>query len=129
MQPTLLAESGVAGVIGWSLVLIVLIFIAFVGVLRLRNWLKDDDAPVSIGFSLTDLRQLHRQGKMTDAEFEKARNLMVAHAKQMAERLPDPLAGSKTAGAARERRLGQRGPEADETTPDTGHDPQRPMGR
>src|SRR5689334_15694901 len=92
-----LAASGMAGVLGWSLVLLVLIFIAFFAVVRLRAWLKDDATPTSVGFSLTDLRQLHREGKMTDEEFEKARNLMVAHAKQMAEKLPHPLAGRKTA--------------------------------
>src|SRR5690349_4419021 len=92
-----LAETGVAGILGWSLVLIVLIFVAFFVVVRLRNWLRDDHTPDAVGFSLTDLRQLHRQGKMTDAEFEKARNLMVAHAKQMADKMPNPLAGSAAA--------------------------------
>jgi hypothetical protein len=102
--PTIpLADTGMAGAIGWSLVLIVLIIIAFFAVVRLRAWLKDDDdAPVSVGFSLTDLRHLHRQGKMTDEEFEKARNLMVASTKRMAENIPDPLAGSKLA-AERDR--------------------------
>ena len=104
-----LAQSGVGAIFGWSLVLIVLIFVAFFAVVRLRNWLREDQTPASIGFSLTDLRQLHREGKMTDAEFEKARNLMVAHAKRTAERLPDPLAGSK---AARDRR-GAAGAPAD----------------
>jgi hypothetical protein len=103
---TILADSNMAGVLGWSLVLIVFIFVAFIGVMRLRTWLKDDDTPVSVGFSLTDLRQLHRQGKMTDAEFEKARNLMVAHAKQMAEKLPHPLAGSKAAADRARREAG-----------------------
>src|SRR4051794_27697318 len=91
---SLLAETGVAGILGWSLVLIVLIFVAFFAVVRLRNWMKEDHASPSAGFSLTDLRQLHRSGKMTDAEFEKARNLMVANAKRMTEGLADPLAGS-----------------------------------
>src|SRR4051794_4777784 len=93
-----LADAGLAGVLGWSLVLIVLTVIAFFGVVRLRAWMKDDDdTPVSVGFSLTDLRHLHREGKMTDEEFDKARNLMVASTKRMAENIPDPLAGSRLA--------------------------------
>src|SRR4051812_36529611 len=99
-----LADSSIAGVFGWSLALIVLVGIAFFAIIRIRAWMRDDDMPASVGFSLTDLRQLHREGKMTDAEFEKARNLMVAHAKQMADKLHDPLAGSKSATAARQRR-------------------------
>ena len=104
LHPALFAASGMAGALGWSLVLIVLVVAAFFAVVRLRGWLRDDDTPPSAGFSLTDLRQLHRQGKMTDEEFEKARNLMVAHAKQMAEKLPDPLAGSNAAHQAQRKR-------------------------
>jgi hypothetical protein len=86
------AMAGVR-VIGWSLVLIVLILVAFFVVMRMRAWLQqDDDAPVGIGFSLSDLRQLHRAGKMTDEEYEKAREKIVGAAKAMAAKLPDPLA-------------------------------------
>ena len=96
----LLAQpSHVGGVIGWSLVLIVLIIAGAAGVLMLRRWLKEDDTPASagggIGFSLSDLRQLHREGKMTDEEFERAKSKMVSAGRAMAEKLPDPLAGRR----------------------------------
>jgi hypothetical protein len=83
--------------IGWSLVLIALIVVAFLVVMRLRTWLQSDDgdAAPSIGFTLGDLRRLHKEGKMTDEEFERARAKMMAGAKAMAEKLPDPLAGSR----------------------------------
>jgi hypothetical protein len=42
---------------------------------------------VGTGFTLGDLRQLHKAGKMTDAEFEKARSAVVAAAKRAAARV------------------------------------------
>ena len=82
--------------VGWSLVLIALIVVAFLAVMQLRKWLQsNDEGPPSIGFTLGDLRQLHKEGKMTDEEFERARAKMMAGAKAMAEKLPDPLAGSR----------------------------------
>jgi hypothetical protein len=86
--------SSIASVIGWSLVLIVLVLGAFVVVMRVKSWLTaDDDAgPAGAGFTLSDLRTLHRSGKMTDEEFERARAQMMAGAKAMADKLPDPLA-------------------------------------
>ena len=97
---SLLAQSfNVGSVIGWSLALIVLIIIGAAGVLMLRRWFKEDDSPTGggggIGFSLSDLRQLHREGKITDEELECARSKMVAAGKAMAEKLPDPLAGRR----------------------------------
>jgi hypothetical protein len=88
-------DSGMASVLGWSLVLIAMLVGAFFAIARLRAWLKKEDTPASVGFSLTDLRALHRAGKMTDEEFEKARNLMVAQTKRMTANLPHPLAASK----------------------------------
>ena len=96
--PILAQPSNVGGVIGWSLVLILLIIGGAAGVLYLRRWLKEEDVPSSagkIGFTLSDLRQLHREGMMTDEEFERARTKMVAAGKAMAEKLPDPLAGRR----------------------------------
>src|SRR5438552_9365120 len=80
---TLAQPNTMGGVIGWSLVLIVLLIGGTAAVLRLRRWMKEDDAPAGIGFTLSDLRQLHKQGKMTDAEYEKARGKMVEAGKAM----------------------------------------------
>ena len=96
IQPLILfplaQPSNIGGVIGWSLVLIVLLIIGAAGVLRLRRWMKEDDLPAGgIGFTLSDLRQLHKQGKMTDAEFEKAKEMMLGGARKLAESLPHPL--------------------------------------
>jgi hypothetical protein len=91
--PYPLAESGVGSVIVWSLVLIALLLAGYFAVMTLRSWLKSSDEPGGgIGFTLSDLRQLHRDGKMTDEEFERARARMVDAAREMAAKLPHPLA-------------------------------------
>ena len=61
-------------VIAWSLVLICLLMVGFFAISKLRHWMRDDDMPApGIGFTLSDLRQLHKQGQMTDEEFERAK--------------------------------------------------------
>jgi hypothetical protein len=94
-----LAQNGsesMLPVFGWSLVLIALLVGGFFGIARLRQWLKSDDADASPGpgggFTLSDLRQLHKQGKMTDAEFERLKGMILGNAKAMTARMPDPLA-------------------------------------
>ena len=94
----LLAQADAMGkALGWSLLLIVLVVAAFFAVVRLRQWLKEDQAvgEKPIGFTLSDLRRLHRDGKISDAEFERARSKMVDAGKAMAHQMPDPLAGSQ----------------------------------
>jgi len=103
-----IAQSGsgsILPVFGWSFVLIALLVGGFFAISKLRQWLKEDDAPVSgVGFTLSDLRQLHKQGQMTDAEFERAKAKIIGGAKAMAAKLPDPL--------ARDRRPPATGPPA-----------------
>src|SRR5262245_20342086 len=94
-MPTL-AQSELGRAIGWSLVIVALIVVAFFAVMYLRRWLQEEDVPSGgIGFTLSDLKQLHREGKMTDEEFQRAHSKMMAGAKAMTENLPDPLAGSR----------------------------------
>jgi hypothetical protein len=38
----------------------------------------DDSAPPSLGFTIGDLRDLHRSGQLTDEEFQKAKQKIVA---------------------------------------------------
>ena len=87
-------------ILGWSVVLIVFIVGAFMAVMWLRRWIKDDDVPTAkIGFSLTDLRELHRRGEMTDEQFELARAKMTAAAKSVTANMPDPAGGRRAPGA------------------------------
>jgi len=45
--------------------------------LRKRIWGVDDSARPSLGFTIGDLRDLHRTGKLTDEEFQKAKQKIV----------------------------------------------------
>ena len=90
-------SSDVASVVFYSLLLIGLIIGAFYVIARLRRWLKEEDAPSASGFTLSDLRELHRRGAMTTEEFEKAKANMLDAAQKMAAKLPHPLARSDKA--------------------------------
>ncbi|HEX4054611.1 MAG TPA: hypothetical protein VHX86_10135 [Tepidisphaeraceae bacterium] len=69
--------------------------------LRKRLWgLYDSDIP-AMGFTLGDLRQLHRAGKISDAEFQHARDKVVAAAQRAAEKdavKKPPSVGPKGSG-------------------------------
>src|SRR3954454_1446171 len=78
----LLAQAGMGSALGWTLVLIVSLVVMFGAVVAFRKWMKSDDAPTSgPGFTLSDLRRLHKEGKMTDEEFDKAKMVLIGTAK------------------------------------------------
>jgi uncharacterized membrane protein len=88
-----LADSDIASVLFRSIVLIGLIVGGFFAIAKVRRWLKDEEEVSSgkVGFTLGDLRELHRKGDMTTEEYEKAKNLMLAAGKSMTAGI-DPLA-------------------------------------
>ncbi len=79
--------------------MLLLILIAFVTVASLVGlWLYrrmtrplEDDQPEA-GFTLSDLRRLHREGQMSDEEFERARGRLIAAVKYNANE-PSPPGG------------------------------------
>ena len=77
-----------SSVIIWSCVMIVVIVVGFAIVLRVRKGLSEEEPPSgpSTGFTLSDLRKLHRDGQMSDEEFERAKTKIVAAARKAAER-------------------------------------------
>ena len=90
----------------WSGVLIVLLVILFLVASAIRRWLKRDEVSPALGFTLGDLRALHRQGRMTDEEFERAKGQMMGQAKRDAiaaldanRSKPQAVAGSKHSSA------------------------------
>ena len=96
MPPRTLAQAGtqsLQGVFFWSALLLVLVMVAFAGYSYLRKWMRSTDEPTEAprGFTLADLRDLHRQGKMTDAEYEATRAQLVGAAKKMADAMPPVL--------------------------------------
>ena len=73
-------------VIWWALVMFGLILLGFYAVVRIKRWVtKPDDGPAA-GFTLSDLRALHRKGQISAEEFEKAKTAIVAAAQRAIER-------------------------------------------
>jgi hypothetical protein len=102
--------SSLASVIEWSAILLAIIILAFAGYSRFKRWMNEPDAPSAGGFSFSDLRELHRQGKITDQEFETARLKMVASARRMTGNLPNPLADKQKPPPAQTAEPGPKGP-------------------
>jgi len=73
-------------IITWSLVLIGLILVGFVAASVVKRRLSQPQNAPSAGFTLSDLRALHKSGQMTDAEFERAKEAIVGAARRDAER-------------------------------------------
>lgn len=61
------------------LALVVVVAVGWFAVVKLRSWMKDN-APSAQPFTLEDLRQLKRDDKLTEEEFEKARQMMIGSA-------------------------------------------------
>ena len=91
-------EYGASDVILWSLLLIGLIVAGWLTVWHVKRRLqKTDDVLGSSGFTLSDLRQLHKSGQMTDEEFEKAKGRVVDAARRAALRDAGPATPRPTA--------------------------------
>jgi hypothetical protein len=88
-------SSTIASVIEWSAALLGILILAFAGYSRFKRWMNEFDTPAPTGFSFSDLRELHRQGKITSQEFETARQKMTAAAKRLTGNLPDPLSNNR----------------------------------
>ena len=111
-----IAESDPTSVIFWSVVMIAMLVGGLFLALRLKKKLKSDDAPSApLGFTLSDLRDMHRAGQLTDAEFEKAKEKIVLAAQKAAERVVPPagaVVDRDSAEAIRERRRKREDPGA-----------------
>ena len=93
----MLAEANhTQSIVVWSLLLIGLIVAGWLTVWQVRRRLQQDDVSGNSGFTLSDLRQLHKSGQMTDEEFERAKARVVDAARRAA--LRDAGAGGKDAG-------------------------------
>lgn len=77
--PQLLAEGEVEA-IGWLLIILVMVVLLFVAFVFVRKYFREDDEPQSADsapFGLDALRDLLRQGKLTQEEFDRLRAQMV----------------------------------------------------
>ena len=83
-------------IIFWCAVLLVTAFVMGGAFFFIRKKLmaeEDQPAAVSVGFTLSDLRQMHSEGQLSDEEFAAAKEKMIATAKaklnEAAEDAPD----------------------------------------
>src|SRR5690349_6149843 len=58
-----------ADIAPWLIVLVGVVLVGGVLIFLLRRWLRSDQHGASGGFTLQDLRELHREGELSDEEF------------------------------------------------------------
>jgi hypothetical protein len=68
-----------------SFVIVAICGAGFFAISRIRRKVKEPDQTIGIGFTLSDLRQLHKSGQMSDVEFERAKEKLIAHARKPVE--------------------------------------------
>jgi hypothetical protein len=90
-----LAQAQTGSALFWALVLIFALVLMFGAVAAFRKWMKADDIPTGPGFTLGDLRRLHKEGKMTTEEFEKAKAALIGTTKAGADK---PVLGDRPQG-------------------------------
>ncbi|NLF30572.1 MAG: SHOCT domain-containing protein [Planctomycetes bacterium] len=86
MTPTACASSSIVGArVDYAQLalaagfLLVLLVAGYVGVSMLRRWMRRNSADRTvISFTLEDLRRMHREGQLSDEEFSRARERMLA---------------------------------------------------
>jgi hypothetical protein len=65
-------------VLWWSVVLIGLVLAAFVAAAHVKKRFTGPEDTDGANFTLADLRALHKSGKMTTEEFEKAKTVILS---------------------------------------------------
>jgi len=99
VSPSLHVFQNIAG---YSLALIAVVIAGWFAIARLRHWMRSE-AEEQKPFTLDDLRKLHREGQLTDEEFQKARDTMIHAVKKTvkaAAKSPDPMVDFDIAGEA-----------------------------
>lgn len=90
-------------IIVMSLALIAVVGVGLFVAVMIKRWLQQGEEPIATGFTLSDLRRLHKTGKMSDEEFERARAKMIEAAQRAAQRDAERGAErNKTRGAAQQ---------------------------
>ena len=87
--------TSVLSVMFWCALTLVAAVAAFFVYRRFKNWMSEAADPTPAGFSFSDLREMRRQGQISEEEFEKARSKLFASAKEMTEKLPSALANRR----------------------------------
>ena len=66
-----------AELLPWLLLLVGIVVAGAVAISFIRRWMKDDGRPRQIGFTLSDLRQMHAEGRLSKEELEKAEQHLI----------------------------------------------------
>ena len=85
------SDSSPTDIFIWLLVLLVLVIGLFVAVVVLRKKMSPDEDFHGAGFTLSDLRQMHKKGQMSDEEFERAKVALLGSMKNMPPKSPDAV--------------------------------------
>jgi hypothetical protein len=73
----------------WGAILIGLMLVAFFVYSYFKRWMNDTGTSDNEGFTLSDLRKLRDQGKMSAEEYEQTRSKIVAATRKMTSGMPD----------------------------------------
>src|SRR5438552_15204378 len=91
------SEQSTSRVMIWAIVLVLALMLLFGVVVIYRKWMNADDTTSGPGFTLSDLRKLHKEGKMTTQEYEKAKTILIGSIKAAADKPPNaPKSGPRT---------------------------------
>jgi hypothetical protein len=85
------SDSSFADIFFWALLLLVLVLGLFVAVVVLRKKMSPDEDFHGVGFTLSDLRQMHKKGQMSDEEFERAKIALLGSMKNMPAKPADVM--------------------------------------
>ena len=76
-------DAGSSQIVYACIALLIGVLICFFTVTRVRRWFKKaDESTPQTGFSLSELRKLQKEGKLSDQEFEKVKNLVAGAARR-----------------------------------------------
>jgi hypothetical protein len=85
------SDSSAADIFLWSLLLLVFVLGGFVVVVFLRKKMSPNEDFHGPGFTLSDLRQMHKKGQMSDEEFERAKIALLGSMKNMPAKSADVI--------------------------------------
>ena len=88
--------------------LVVVLVVGWLAVAAVRRWMRPTDSE-SGGFTLDELRRMHRTGEMTDDEYARAREAMIGRVRAPRKDPPDSAGRGGSAPAPR----ADSGPAAD----------------
>jgi hypothetical protein len=93
-------NSNTATIFIWALVLVGVVLVGFLIVSWAKKRLTRTDESLNTGFTLSDLRRLHKEGKLSADEFERAKQAIMASAKAALDKKNPAKPGDGPAGGS-----------------------------